>query len=120
MDNLDKATTYGDFRNDVQAEQDLSDIGQYKIVAWNGKERVPLVLDGIDHEKKVIVLTTEPLTPYSDVSPDYNSSARSQRAELLRRYNVDERTHIESLHDSVEYMNDVLARGPLDDYRWCY
>src|SRR5690348_383532 len=89
------------------------DEGGFQIVAWNGKERVPLVLDGIDYEKKVIVLTTEPLTAYSEASPDYSRSARSQYAETQRRYNVDERTHIETLHDSVEYMRDVLARKPL-------
>jgi hypothetical protein len=31
----------------------------FEIVAWNGKERVKLLLDGIDDAKKVIVLVAE-------------------------------------------------------------
>jgi len=94
------------FRNDIEAPSWPDGVEDFEIVAWNGKERVPLVLDGIDHERKVIVLTTEPLTPYSDV----------QKAELQRRREVDASTHIETLADAQAYMADVLARGPIEVY----
>jgi len=137
----DMAMTLQDFINDLSnSPHDFEPReAEYTIVAWNGKKRVPLVLDGIDHEKKVIVLTTEPLTPYSEVTTlvqqldlpvrDDGTYAEvrantkkvlemtdAQRAELERRMLLDHDSKIETLQDAEAYMADVLARGPFEEY----
>lgn len=127
MDNLDKASTLSDFLADISDKHHDFEPPEmdYKLVYWNGKEREPLVIEGIDHEAKCITLTdvrrwegveltTDQIAELDRKARAAKVSARSQYAELQRRYQVDEDSHIETLHDSIEYMNDVLARGPLD------
>jgi len=73
----------------------------YEIVAWNGKERVKLSLDGIDRLNKVIVLITEDF--YQEVNPE----------ELNRRIALDRDSTVNTIEDAEAYMADVLARGPI-------
>jgi len=84
---------------DLNADVDIP--LDYKIVVWNGKERVQLKLDGIDDATKTIVLVAEDF--YQDVN-----------AEKVRRHKVDTYTTINTLEDAKAYMDDVLARGPLE------
>jgi len=56
MDNISKATSLQDFIGEVTPENHVEHrTDDYKLVFWNGKERVPLVIEGIDHNDKVIV-----------------------------------------------------------------
>jgi hypothetical protein len=96
MDNLSKATTVQDFFNDTLSAEtmDHAEVNHFELVLWDGSERVPLIIEGIDYAKQTIVF------------------ADARRFELQRRIEVDSNTPINTLEDAKAYMKDVLTRTP--------
>lgn len=139
MDDLDRATTLGDFVQEIASERHDFEPKErdYKLVYWDGKERVPLTVASIDHATKCIVFgriyggdieEAEPVDLRNELPedggiedvPNFHQSARAQYAEQQRRYGVDDAFGAiadPTLEDAEAYMADVLARGPLsNDY----
>lgn len=123
MNDFEKATTYGDFISDVDDLTTQTGYKDYKLVLWDGSTLVPLVIEGIDHEKKCIVLAD--VERFNGACEDMMEVLKVQnedtaevhrRIEMHRRMMLDNDGAIETMQDAREYMADVLARGPLEDY----